>query len=1452
MGGDDRAQGRRVSVESQRASGFVGDFAPEELLWETPGRTLHAARAPLSDRCGHALKRVSADPLLAGDGDTQARRLLDSAAVQRRCAEANPDSWAAVHDAGELGDGEAYAVTDLLPRSAGELIRLQIHLRPAVLARIVGGVVRGLITLRDACDGRAHGALSPENVLVRGDEPSSWTGVLTDPLGGDLLPGDAERGLAADLRALGRLIALLVTHRDARGGKISGSDESWSRLGRVGPAWRELCAELLAADDAGDLDELRERVSALRRRAERPKKQRRAGAAVTLLLAIGLGVFLVFGTGGDPTKGGSTRAPFEEEPFRAWCADAELWVLYLERDAQTRREDLARDAHLAGELLPVLDEATQREIELDPRSLVRASPRSRLRLVDMVEPDERNQKLGGRTTEALDIIGRLRGAISSWDALGGASERAAVYARRGWRPQGAFLDQLSQRVLAPDWTDPATGLVTVPESIDETFGPELVENLVQLSEASVLCDEIDAAWERTQARIEPIRDGAAPAGEGDEPDPLLAAFGDLPDRYTAFRGLGGDIEALRTLHARVMDLDAISGSIETFVGDGWARVDRPFFVSQSQTLAAVDPESPARIEDFRAWLGEASDPGVTKLEPESDPRLAYGGSAAFEPLPGEIETLRDRYGAELFEELLGESDLAERTPAALRAARELDTIRWQRLTQEEVEDGARRLGAELARTSEEVTRLGEDLLQTATAYLDELRESEGVSAFSTPSIDAAWRSMRDDLLARYAEDGRFADLRRAEAPARARLLDIERRLRVEAEFESAPRGFDPEMIEPVLAERMDAAGGAGAALLSWNGRAYETPAGFEQSLASIAAADRAWVERLVELVNDHARVEQSLDSAMLLDEAGDDGRSARELVLAWRPSEELGDERIHNSLAGVLGRVAHVESIERETDAQRLVAWASDDGQETVAALTAYLGIGEADAAWPASVDQLETERLMMRGLEDRAQGLASLDRQAAVGSRVRNAARARWARFADGADELREVDAAAGAREAFGADLGGLSPRSAYNVLLREFQTGVDLSMDESALRTRVERLRDEMRPLAPGLRDPGAQRFIDEVADIARPPDDTRRVLEAREFGPGRHGWSASDVDGGEVLVYTSSGVGGAMRLEFVRIEPDSSNGLRLPAYVSKSEVSLGVVRAMGARLGGWDGVAEQWLALADSRERAGQPGGQEWAGARVWSWDPAARAMVPGESWLKRHPQMTAEAPAYAPGLGDPSDPLLIAPGQGRPGDAMPMNHVSARAAQMLGEALGARVPTEAEFRAAVRKQGGGGQAVGGGNRRDATFARQRDWITRVEATLLQDGAVSQFSYPDRGVFLPREVSASTDGNATAMPTDDGVLWFTPVDAGGGGPFRDLIGNVAEFVSVEDGFGVIGASALSAPEIDPMTLYKLRRAQYKRGANSDVGFRLALDVPEGVFRQTVNRRMEKLLARASCVFE
>src|SRR5205823_2762439 len=127
-----------------------------------------------------------------------------------------------------------------------------------------------------------------------------------------------------------------------------------------------------------------------------------------------------------------------------------------------------------------------------------------------------------------------------------------------------------------------------------------------------------------------------------------------------------------------------------------------------------------------------------------------------------------------------------------------------------------------------------------------------------------------------------------------------------------------------------------------------------------------------------------------------------------------------------------------------------------------------------------------------------------------------------------------------------------------------------------------------------------------------------------------------------------------------------------------------------------------------------------------------------------------------------------------------------------------------------------------------------------------------WPDEGVCVPAEVSSAAVARGAkaeaAVPDDDGTVWFTPVEAGDGA-FKNLVGNVAEYtfedaapqdplpapierirslIGKGDSVRMIGASALSAREVEPGRAYHLPKgADASRAGFSDVGFRLAFSL-------------------------
>jgi hypothetical protein len=172
--------------------------------------------------------------------------------------------------------------------------------------------------------------------------------------------------------------------------------------------------------------------------------------------------------------------------------------------------------------------------------------------------------------------------------------------------------------------------------------------------------------------------------------------------------------------------------------------------------------------------------------------------------------------------------------------------------------------------------------------------------------------------------------------------------------------------------------------------------------------------------------------------------------------------------------------------------------------------------------------------------------------------------------------------------------------------------------------------------------------------------------------------------------------------------------------------------------------------------------------------------------------------------------------------------------IAAALGCRLPSSAEWLAAARRIP---DATRGWNRRDATWLRYAQYYAQ---------------HPCPAGAAAAESFRTTTGDQTraAVTEDDGVLWLADVDSGPDVPFRHLIGNVAEWcfegpavldarlsdhpqlgtLSTKD-CRIIGGSALSEPDIDPMKPYPV--SDVDAGAPlgfSDVGVRLAFSSPVG----------------------
>jgi hypothetical protein len=337
--------------------------------------------------------------------------------------------------------------------------------------------------------------------------------------------------------------------------------------------------------------------------------------------------------------------------------------------------------------------------------------------------------------------------------------------------------------------------------------------------------------------------------------------------------------------------------------------------------------------------------------------------------------------------------------------------------------------------------------------------------------------------------------------------------------------------------------------------------------------------------------------------------------------------------------------------------------------------------------------------------------------------------------------------------------------------------------------------------------------------PPVDVTRI------GPGTvAGWSGTALtpDGSWVRYTPGPGVPTKRTLEFVRIEsPPASPGEPVAAvYLCTTETPLGLAVDLSAD----PSIGAGLTALLPPGERAGPVG---------WQIEDGRLSLA--RAWVGRFPGGSSDAD-YAE--------LLIA---GFPGPDHPLQHVCPGAAMFLAHALGCRLPTSAEWRAARVKAAP--PSIGAWNLRDERWRRQWASADAVQ----KRGRVAL--WPDAATFWPSpapdglgRAAASGPHAQAAFDGDDGFLFFAPGSADAGAVLQHVVGNTAEYVfedtrafeELADGsaagvqgfaqatagrLGVVGGSALSAPQLETDRTWSVDLFDVQdRVGYADVGFRLA----------------------------
>src|SRR2546421_2451068 len=224
-----------------------GAYETTEELERTPFSVVFRAnQADAKTRSPFVIKTLDLDSTTVDPAtlDAKNQQFLSAVRTQQKISDRSGTChWAPVHDVGTVR-GRAFYVTNCYPRTVAGMIKGRVKVSARALYSVIRGVIKGLEELNQYCR-RPHGNLKTSNVLIADPDLDPTEVYLSDPCPDEQLP--AENPDAADMKALGRLIYQLVTHRpfaEIGGWPIQMSAE-WQRLGRRGKDWLAFCNQLL-------------------------------------------------------------------------------------------------------------------------------------------------------------------------------------------------------------------------------------------------------------------------------------------------------------------------------------------------------------------------------------------------------------------------------------------------------------------------------------------------------------------------------------------------------------------------------------------------------------------------------------------------------------------------------------------------------------------------------------------------------------------------------------------------------------------------------------------------------------------------------------------------------------------------------------------------------------------------------------------------------------------------------------------------------------------------------------------------------------------------------------------------------------------------------------------------------------------------------------------------------
>lgn len=1344
------------------------------------------------------------DPIASrGEERYVVEAFLERARIQRLVEGGH---WATIHAVGEIGEG-AFAVSELFPRTAQALIDGRTRLASVDIQRVMLGAIDALAELRERAEGRAHGALKAESVLIDDSAGSArWRVALCDPSPERWKVEELAAAKLRDARALGAVAIGLVEHRQPRTlpTRIEVS-EPWKRVGGAqAEAWVAAVNRLLHAD----LDPATDWLAAARAdfaaiRVVGRKRNRApliAAGVLALALAGGVGWFIL-GRGGEKVVEPILVSDLTPEAWQDWI-EASDWVGKLARRIEEiTPEERNSMSPAAREFLDgIVEEIPVKDLNSrvwNPHLHLELGSLEDL-LVDGVASDEQRLQLLAKVPDAATMANtvavrasQIRERCASPPARDDLV--ALVETLGGW---GAAEGQLQGLQAAADALTPG-----------EIRSAEQVVALVQAVDAATRAGETRAALEALDGRLAEIR---LRAGEAGAQDPILSRL-DALTRGGVLASLdeGGDSQdAYRSLASAAAEATRVLDALAAFVAEGYERVETAELTELLAERGTADKTGFAAITE---WLDLARDERVTRLSEGEDPLAELrGGDGVGAFVRGATDRLAEVEG-------LPQRETEPRIQSALPEMRaELAAIE---------STAAEALGLP-------PTLSNRDELERRRASLTERRDALGGRALT---LFNEFSRTLDELVADITQDPFEGDpdLSAALDAERERVLglaDEARALPPQEQNQRAAALFDEYTAEVErlgaiaahTARTLDLRGNQGGAwtpvIQAFEARRREVkrdlaaaggaiPTGSHAGLDALAAEVAAAAAAAAELEANLDRwALPPVDSAAVVSPALSGDAAMAE---AFAEAVSALRARVH-AVAGLGGAPGELLNIAGDADAHRELRRA------------AFERAGE--GAWPASGGDLravlDAQRAIVAALGSTEGPLWSVEEVEGIGA-------TRWASAMGNAPTEAAFIEVRGMREEFGLPaaaedaLADSIRRSAAVVDLKAsvgaFEPGDDPEADDRAVGGIVTAWLAEHGDLFAG--DAAWTASLREALAVEAAGGGD---FEAGNYGPGTQGWSGRADENLEVLTY----VRGGRTMSFRRIETGEGGDVW---FLAVEEVSLGLfLEVAGGSIG------EDDNGFAD-------------LGPRGWIYDDSAS---PAGTWFdhKERGSDLLEHALFAPGLSVAGAEAELESERDeqkdQSKDSLPVQHITLEAAEEFNNAIGCVFPSVEAWQAAAAAtfaQAGAGSVGVSGQAATALGLQLRDATWRVQFDYSQGLANRTPSHDwwSQGGFAWGAGAAAIGGVWNGV--DDGLLYFAPVAGRTGVLWTHIVGNVGEIVQALGGIAVIGASAMSPPSVEPGEPVAINRRALPA---ADIGIRPAFTVPARALNPTVARKVERVL--------